>query len=116
MTDQDVFATGTAGLTDASTPNVIRLHDGDRFDVHIGPVRKRIAAAELRMLVEDQPTNRQLVVAVPNYSRNPSLQGAQLIEAEVTGETTLGRRHCPAAVMRVEGTRPARRHSQVCTS
>ena len=44
-----LFTTETAGLSDAS-PGVIRLNDGDRFDLRITPVRKRIDDAELRML------------------------------------------------------------------
>jgi FtsP/CotA-like multicopper oxidase with cupredoxin domain len=46
----DLFTTETAGLSDASPPQVIRLNDGDRFDLRIAPVRKRIDDAELRML------------------------------------------------------------------
>jgi FtsP/CotA-like multicopper oxidase with cupredoxin domain len=47
---QDVFTTETAGLADASGPSVIRLHDGDRFDLRIEPVRKRLDDYDLRML------------------------------------------------------------------
>jgi FtsP/CotA-like multicopper oxidase with cupredoxin domain len=46
----DLFTTETAGLSDASPPQVIRLKDGDQFDLRIAPVRKRIDYAELRML------------------------------------------------------------------
>ncbi|HVD69796.1 MAG TPA: multicopper oxidase domain-containing protein, partial [Actinomycetota bacterium] len=46
----DLFTTETAGLSDASPPHVNRLNDGDRFDLRIAPVRKRIDDAELRML------------------------------------------------------------------
>ena len=46
----DLFTTETAGLPDASPPQVIRLKDGDRLDLRITPVRKRIDGAELRML------------------------------------------------------------------
>ncbi len=46
----DLFTTETAGLPDASPSQVIRLNDGDRFDLRITPVRKRIDEAELRML------------------------------------------------------------------
>ena len=46
----DLFTTETAGLSTASRPQVIRLNDGDRFDLRITPVRKRIDDAELRML------------------------------------------------------------------
>ena len=46
----DLFTTETAGLAEASPPQVIRLNDGDRFDLRITPVHKRIEGAELRML------------------------------------------------------------------
>src|SRR3989475_19238 len=47
---QDLFSTETAGLSDVSRPSVIRLHDGDRFDLRISPARKGLDAAVLRML------------------------------------------------------------------
>ncbi len=50
MTDQDVFTTATAGLKEVSNPRVVRLRDGDRLDLDIGPVRKSLRGAELRML------------------------------------------------------------------
>jgi FtsP/CotA-like multicopper oxidase with cupredoxin domain len=46
----DLFPTDTAGLSKAARPQLIRLHDGDRFDLRIEPVRKRLDDAELRML------------------------------------------------------------------
>ena len=46
----DLFTTETTGLPEATRPQLIRLHDGDRLDLHIEPVRKRIDDAELRML------------------------------------------------------------------
>jgi FtsP/CotA-like multicopper oxidase with cupredoxin domain len=46
----DLFTTETAGLSNATPPRVIRFNDGDQFDLRIGPVRKRIDDAELRML------------------------------------------------------------------
>ncbi len=46
----DLFTTETTGLPAASPPQVLRLNDGDRFDLRITPVRKRIDDAELRML------------------------------------------------------------------
>src|ERR687897_2310685 len=46
----DLFTTETTGLSEATCPQLIRLHDGDRFDLRIEPVRKRIHGAELRML------------------------------------------------------------------
>jgi len=50
MTDPDLFTTDTAGLTEASSPRVVRLADGDRLHLGINPVRKNIEGAELRML------------------------------------------------------------------
>jgi FtsP/CotA-like multicopper oxidase with cupredoxin domain len=46
----ELFTTETAGLPEVSRPAVTRLHDGDRLDLRIGPVRKNIGGAELRML------------------------------------------------------------------
>ncbi len=46
----DLFSTDTAGLTQAAPSELIRLRDGDRFDLRIKPVRKRLDDAELRML------------------------------------------------------------------
>jgi FtsP/CotA-like multicopper oxidase with cupredoxin domain len=46
----DLFSTEAVGLSEATRPQIIRLHDGDRFDLRIEPVRKRIDDAELRML------------------------------------------------------------------
>ena len=46
----DVFTTETTGLSEATAPELTRLRDGDRFDLRIEPVRKRIGDAELRML------------------------------------------------------------------
>ena len=45
-----LFTTETAGLPEVARPGVTRLHDGDRLDLRIGPVRKRLDDAELRML------------------------------------------------------------------
>ena len=42
-TDHDLFPTGTAGLPEVSQPQVVRLADGDRFDLSIAPVRKHLA-------------------------------------------------------------------------
>ena len=46
----DLFTTETAGLPEVASPGMIRLHDGDQLDLRIGPVRKNIDGAELRML------------------------------------------------------------------
>ncbi len=50
MTAHEVFTTATAGLTEALSSNIVRLHDGDRFDLRITPIRKTMNGAELRML------------------------------------------------------------------
>lgn len=50
MTSPDAFTTETAGLSEVARPRVVRLHDGDRLDLGIGPVRKGIDNADLRML------------------------------------------------------------------
>jgi FtsP/CotA-like multicopper oxidase with cupredoxin domain len=46
----DLFTTETAGLPEVLGPDVTRLADGDRLDLRIGPVRKSLEGAELRML------------------------------------------------------------------
>jgi FtsP/CotA-like multicopper oxidase with cupredoxin domain len=50
MTDPDYFPTETAGLPVAASPDVIRLADGERWALSIGPVRKELGGADLRML------------------------------------------------------------------
>ena len=47
---RELFSTDTTGLPEAQKPHPIRLQDGDRFDLRIRPVRKRVDEAELRML------------------------------------------------------------------
>ena len=47
---QDLFPTETAGLSEASTPSVVPLQDGERLNLRIGPVRKTIQGADVRML------------------------------------------------------------------
>jgi FtsP/CotA-like multicopper oxidase with cupredoxin domain len=49
MTDQDLFSTATAGLSEVSAPQLVRLADGDRYGLTIGPVRKELGG-DLRML------------------------------------------------------------------
>ena len=46
----DHFSTDTTGLAPASTPEVVRLRDGDRFELGIAPVAKRIGDDVVRML------------------------------------------------------------------
>jgi FtsP/CotA-like multicopper oxidase with cupredoxin domain len=50
VNSRDVFTTETAGLMEASSPSAIHLHDGDHLGLRVGPVRKRVGEAELRML------------------------------------------------------------------
>jgi FtsP/CotA-like multicopper oxidase with cupredoxin domain len=47
---EDQFTREAAGLPEVRATEVIRLSDGDTFDLEIGPVRKRIGDAEVRML------------------------------------------------------------------
>ncbi len=44
------FSTDTEGLPAAVRPEIVRLRDGEAFDLRIRPVRKQIGAAEVRML------------------------------------------------------------------
>jgi FtsP/CotA-like multicopper oxidase with cupredoxin domain len=46
----DSFSTETTGLPQAARPIDVRLSEGDRFDLHIGSVRKRLGDDEVRML------------------------------------------------------------------
>jgi len=46
----DLFTTEAAGLPEVARPGVTRLRDGDWLDLRIGPVRKRLDDAQLRML------------------------------------------------------------------
>jgi FtsP/CotA-like multicopper oxidase with cupredoxin domain len=46
----DSFSTETKGLPEAARPVDVRLKHGDRFDLHIGSVRKRLGDDEVRML------------------------------------------------------------------
>jgi FtsP/CotA-like multicopper oxidase with cupredoxin domain len=46
----ELFTTDTSGLPEMVSPGVIRLHDKDQLDLRIGPVRKTIDGADLRML------------------------------------------------------------------
>jgi FtsP/CotA-like multicopper oxidase with cupredoxin domain len=46
----DHFPTETAGLAAAHRPELVELGDGDRFELRIAPVTKRIGAATVRML------------------------------------------------------------------
>jgi FtsP/CotA-like multicopper oxidase with cupredoxin domain len=46
----DFFSTDTEGLPEAAPTSVVRLHGGDRLDLRISPVRKRVGGDTLRML------------------------------------------------------------------
>src|SRR5918992_4996425 len=49
-TPADRFPTATAGLPAARSPELVELSDGDRFDLRIAPVAKRLGDAAVRML------------------------------------------------------------------
>jgi FtsP/CotA-like multicopper oxidase with cupredoxin domain len=49
-TSDERFSTETEGLEEATSPELIRLHDGETHEITIKPVRKRIDDAEVRML------------------------------------------------------------------
>jgi FtsP/CotA-like multicopper oxidase with cupredoxin domain len=49
-TSSEHFSTETEGLEEATSPEVIRLRDGDTHEITIKPVRKRLGDAEVRML------------------------------------------------------------------
>jgi len=44
------FPTDTKGLPEAGRPEVVKLADGEEFDLEIGPVAKRLGEATVRML------------------------------------------------------------------
>jgi FtsP/CotA-like multicopper oxidase with cupredoxin domain len=46
----DRFPTDVAGLPEARAPEHVELSDGDTFELHIGPVAKRIGGESVRML------------------------------------------------------------------
>ncbi|HEX5759464.1 MAG TPA: multicopper oxidase domain-containing protein [Thermoanaerobaculia bacterium] len=46
----DPFPTDAAGLPEARPPEPVELGDGDRFDLRIAPVAKRLGGAAVRML------------------------------------------------------------------
>src|ERR1700704_2499575 len=49
-TTSDHFPTGVAGLPEARATELVELADGDRFDLRIAPVAKRLGDATVRML------------------------------------------------------------------
>jgi len=49
-TRTDQFPTSIAGLAEARAPEVVELSDGDRFELRIAPVAKRIGDGTVRML------------------------------------------------------------------
>jgi FtsP/CotA-like multicopper oxidase with cupredoxin domain len=50
MSTSDHFPTEVAGLPEASASELVELADGERFDLRIAPVAKRLGAATVRML------------------------------------------------------------------
>jgi FtsP/CotA-like multicopper oxidase with cupredoxin domain len=49
-TPADPFPTSTAGLPEARAPEVVELSDGERFELRIAPVVKRLGDTAVRML------------------------------------------------------------------
>jgi FtsP/CotA-like multicopper oxidase with cupredoxin domain len=49
-TTPDHFPTDVAGLPEARSPELVELSDGDRFELRIAPVAKRLRDATVRML------------------------------------------------------------------
>jgi FtsP/CotA-like multicopper oxidase with cupredoxin domain len=49
-TSSEYFPTDTAGLPEARAPELVELADGDRFDMRIAPVAKRLGDRTVRML------------------------------------------------------------------
>jgi FtsP/CotA-like multicopper oxidase with cupredoxin domain len=49
-TAEDQFPTSTAGLPEARAPETVELSDGDRFELRIAPVAKRLGDSVVRML------------------------------------------------------------------
>jgi FtsP/CotA-like multicopper oxidase with cupredoxin domain len=47
---EDRFPTSTAGLPEARAPETVELSDGDRFELRIAPVAKRLGDRVVRML------------------------------------------------------------------
>ena len=47
---EDQFTREATGLPQVRATDVVRLSDGDTFQLELGPVRKRIGDAEVRML------------------------------------------------------------------
>jgi FtsP/CotA-like multicopper oxidase with cupredoxin domain len=48
-TVKDPFSADTSGLADATPTETVELADGASFDLKAGPVRKRLANAEVKM-------------------------------------------------------------------
>src|SRR5918999_731890 len=46
----DQFSIDPTGLAECRPPEVVELHDGDEFDMRIGPVAKRLGDTTVRML------------------------------------------------------------------
>ena len=50
VSDSDQFPTDPAGLAEAGASEIVELADGDKFDLRIAPVTKRLGDATVRML------------------------------------------------------------------
>jgi hypothetical protein len=100
----DLFTTDTNGLLQASSPQLIRLADADRFDLRIGPVRKRVDDAELRMLGYKPERAFDLPLWTQGDS-NPRPHGCQPLSPKRCAEQSLCRNEASAVpqVMRCDG-------------
>ena len=76
MDTSDAFSMDIEGLPNVAAPRTIRRHGGDRLELRIGPVRKRIDDADLRMLAYNGS------IPGPNLHVD---QGSE-IEVQVTNE------------------------------
>ena len=75
-TSEEHFSTETEGLEEATSPEVVRLRDGETHEITIKPVRKRIGDAEVRMLAYNGS------IPGPDAARRPGSE----ITVEVTND------------------------------
>jgi FtsP/CotA-like multicopper oxidase with cupredoxin domain len=79
-TDHDLFSTETAGLPPVASPRVIRLTDGERFSLSIGPVSKEISDTDLD---EPAPSAQLRMLAYNGSIPGPTLRVPQGSEVTV---------------------------------
>jgi FtsP/CotA-like multicopper oxidase with cupredoxin domain len=79
-TDHDLFSTETVGLAAVSGPREVRLADGDRWGLSIGPVRKELSSGELE---EPGPAAELRMLAYNGSIPGPTLRVRQGSEITV---------------------------------